>query len=97
MIYTFSDFLSKEVINIKTGMKIGYIDDMEILYEQAQIKTIIVLGRKKFFGLFGREDDIIIKWKDIEIIGEDTILVSFDDSKQRNRRNNSNFLNFPKK
>ena len=48
MIYAFSEFLSKEVINIKTGMKIGYIDDMEILYEEAQIKTIIVLGRKKF-------------------------------------------------
>ena len=97
MIYAFSEFLSKEVINIKTGMKIGYIDDMEILYEEAQIKTIIVLGRKKFFGLFGREDDIVIKWKDIEIIGEDTILVSFDESKQRTRHNSSNFTNFLKK
>ena len=28
------------------------------------------------FGLFGREEDLFIKWCDIEVIGEDTILVS---------------------
>ena len=97
MIYTFSDLVSKEVINIKTGMKIGYVDDMEIHYEDATVKTIIVLGRKKLFGLLGREDDIIIKWKDIQIVGEDTILVSFDEEKMYRRKSSSFFGNFTKK
>ena len=97
MIYTFSDFVSKEVINIKTGIKIGYVDDMEIHYEDACVKAIIVYGRKKLFGLLGREDDIIIRWKDIEIIGEDTILVSYDEEKAYRRKNASFFGNFNKK
>lgn len=97
MIYTFSDFVSKEVINIKSGVKIGYVDDMEIHHEDATIKSIIVYGRKRLFGLLGREDDIIIRWKDIEIIGEDTILVSYDEEKSRFRKNGSIFGNFGKK
>lgn len=31
------------------------------------------------FGLLGREDDIIIKWQDIEVIGDETILVCYND------------------
>ena len=96
MIYTFSDFMQKEVIDIKTGLKIGYVDDMEIHYEDAQVKTIIVYGRKRLFGLLGREDDIVIRWKEIEIIGEDTILVSCDNQRPPRRCNNM-FGNFAKK
>ena len=34
------------------------------------------------FGLLGREDDCIIDWGDIEVIGEDSILVNCNSHRQ---------------
>jgi YlmC/YmxH family sporulation protein len=76
MVYSFNDLKCKEVINIKSGCRLGYPDDIEFENCTAKICRIIIFGKAKFFGLFGREDDISIKWCDIEVIGEDTILVS---------------------
>jgi len=78
MVCRFEDLRCKEIINIRTGCKIGYPDDMEFESCTAKVIKLIVYGRSRFFGLLGREDDIIIPWCDIEIIGEDTILVTCD-------------------
>jgi YlmC/YmxH family sporulation protein len=73
-----SKFKNKEIINITDGSKIGYPDDAEV--EQIApgefvVTKIVVYGQPKFFGLFGRENDININSNDIELIGRDTILV----------------------
>lgn len=34
----------------------------------------------------GREDDIVIGWKDIEVIGEDTILVNYQECYKPRRK-----------
>lgn len=73
-----SDMRHKEVINIKDGTRLGSVSDIEIDTTDSKVVAIVVYGRLRFFGLFGREDDIIIKWKDIEIIGDDTILVNYN-------------------
>lgn len=78
MVYSFNDLRCKEIINVKTGARLGYPDDIEFDSCTAKICRIIVFGRAKFFGLFGREEDLCIKWCNIEVIGEDTILVSCD-------------------
>ncbi|MDR2531588.1 MAG: YlmC/YmxH family sporulation protein [Oscillospiraceae bacterium] len=78
MVCRFEDLRCKEVINIRTGCKLGYPDDAEFESCTAKIIRLIVYGRSRFFGIFGREDDIVIPWCDIEIIGEDTILVTCD-------------------
>lgn len=78
MMCHFCDIRCKEVISIKTGCRIGFVDDIEFDSSTAKICRIIVFGKSRFFGLFGREDDIFINWSDIEIIGEDTILVGCD-------------------
>ena len=78
MVYSFNDIRCKEIINIKSGCRIGFPDDVEFDSCTAKICRLIVFGRARFFGLFGREEDIGIKWCDIEVIGEDTILVSCD-------------------
>ena len=69
------DMRNKDVINIKNGARIGYVCDVEVDTCTAQLVSIIIYGRNKCFGLFGKENDIVISWKDIEVIGEDTILV----------------------
>lgn len=78
MICRFDDLRCKEIINIKTGCKLGYPDDIEFDTCTAKICKLIVYGKAKLFGLFGREEDFVIPWCDIEIIGQDTILVTCD-------------------
>ena len=79
MVCSLSDLRDKEIINIKTGKKLGYIDDVEINTETASVIAFVLYGRARFFGLFGRDDDLIIKCSEIEVIGEDAILVRLEE------------------
>ena len=67
---------NKIVICLKNGVHLGCVNDIEIDIKTARVESIIVYGRLKCFGIFGREDDIVIKWDDIEIIGKDAILIN---------------------
>ena len=49
---------------------------MEIDTENAKLTTIIIYGRSRLFGLLGRTDDIMIPWENIDVIGDETILVN---------------------
>lgn len=72
------DLRRKEVINIKDGMRLGSVCDMEVDTTNAKVLALVIYGRLRFFGLFGREDDIVIRWQDIQVIGDDTVLVSYN-------------------
>ena len=85
MTYRFSDLRQKEVINIKNGDRLGKVGDIELQAYTATILSIIVVGRLKWFGLLGKEDDVIIPWQNIELIGEDTVLVSIEPAPGRRR------------
>ena len=74
----------KEVINATTGCRIGYVDDLEIDTKCARVIALIVYGRPRLFGLFGKCDDFRICWEKIRLIGEDAILV--EDSVQKMTR-----------
>jgi YlmC/YmxH family sporulation protein len=69
------DLARKDVINVKDGCRLGFVGDVEIDTCDGKIVSLIIYGRTKFFGLFGREDDLVIPWCDIQKIGEDIILV----------------------
>ena len=79
MICSFSGLRSKEVVNLRTGLKIGYVDDIELDSVSGKIVSLIVYGKARAFGLMGRDEDIVIKCSDIELIGEDIILVDFEE------------------
>ena len=66
----------KEVINVCDGNRLGCVDDVEVDTCSAKLTAIIIHGRPKLFGLLGHEDDVISPWCEIEIIGEETVLVS---------------------
>ncbi len=76
MLCTFDDIRNKEIINIKSGVKMGFADDIEFDTSSAKICRLVIYGKARLFGLLGREEDTAICWSDIEIIGEDAILVS---------------------
>lgn len=81
-----SDMRNKEVIHVKTGMRLGCVNDVEIDTKDAKVLGIIIFGRLKFFGILGRDDDLFIRWDDIKVIGEDTVLVGCDMAPPKRKR-----------
>ena len=73
---TLSELRGKEIISLKTGEKLGYVDDVEFDTHTAVISALIIFGSERFFGLFGRDDDIKIAFSDIHLIGRDAVLVN---------------------
>ena len=72
-----SEFQIKDVVNVSDGKKLGNIGDIEINLTTGKIEAVIVSGNGKVLGFFGREEDIIIPWKNIIKIGQDVILVRY--------------------
>ncbi|MBP3267856.1 MAG: YlmC/YmxH family sporulation protein [Ruminococcus sp.] len=75
MLCTLTALRNKEVIDMKTGMRLGYVDDIEVDTDTERVTSLIIYGRVRAFGFMGREGDIVIKCSEISLVGEDTILV----------------------
>ena len=85
---------NKEVINVCDGQRLGCVDDVEVDTCTAEVVAIVVHGKGKLFGLLGRCDDIVIGWREIEVIGEETVLVNRPTAAacHCSRKNGSNIL-----
>ncbi len=70
-----ADLRLKEVINIASGCRIGFVNDVAVEIPGGRVVALIVPGPCRFFGLFGREDDYLIPWDCVKRIGDDIILV----------------------
>ena len=70
-----TDLRDKELISISDGCRFGYVGDVEFDLETGKVKALVVPGRLRFFGLFGREPDVVFPWESIKRFGEDIILV----------------------
>ncbi|MBA4537598.1 YlmC/YmxH family sporulation protein [Bacillus aquiflavi] len=75
-----SDLQMKDVVNISDGKKLGNIGDIDINLDTGKIDAIIITGSGKVLGFFGKEEPIMIPWKNILKIGEDVILVRYKDA-----------------
>jgi YlmC/YmxH family sporulation protein len=75
-----SDFMrlcelrEKDVINICTCKKIGYVIDIEFEKKSCHATALIVSQGIRFFNLFCN-DELVIPWCNIKQIGPDVILV----------------------
>lgn len=76
MLCRIDDLRNKQVVCVKDGCVLGFISDVEMDTESGSLTSIIIFGRLRFFGLLGREEDIIIPWDDIKVIGSETVLVN---------------------
>jgi len=77
-----SELKLKDVIDIKRGKKLGYIDDIDIEVENGQVKAFVVPAHQnRLFNFFLKKNDQIIHWSEIRKIGEDVILVELDEDK----------------
>jgi YlmC/YmxH family sporulation protein len=75
-----SEFQMKDVVNVADGKKLGNIGDIDININTGKIEAVIIGGTGKVLGFFGRDADIVIPWKNIIKIGEDVILVRYQDA-----------------
>ena len=79
MCITFDEIKNCEVIDIRSGRRLGYVCDMEIDLSNGRITALIVPGERAGIGgwcrgLFRREE-LRIPWEDINKITPDVILV----------------------
>jgi len=65
----------KEVISIADGTRLGYVNDLEIDLTSGQVHALVIPGRRRLFGLLGRDEDQRILWSCIKRFGDDIILV----------------------
>ena len=75
----------KEIINTRDGSRYGYLGDVELDLESGKVLALIVPGRRRLFGLLGREPDTVFPWESVERFGSDIILVSAA-GREKNRR-----------
>lgn len=77
-----TEFQIKDVVNVSDGKRLGNIEDIEINLTTGKIEAVVIGSTGKVLGFFGREDEVVIPWKNILKIGEDVILVRYKDSGQ---------------
>ena len=82
----------KEIINVCTGHRLGYVSDADFDIQTGQLRALIVPGPCRFFGLFGREDDYILPFDCISRIGSDIILIEVHGEYQRGKRDRRGLL-----
>lgn len=71
----------REVIDMTTGERLGFIDDVEMDIETASVKALVIYGRPRLFGLLGRGEDDIVPCSAVKVIGKDVILIKRDERK----------------
>lgn len=75
MLCRIDELKNKQVVSVKSGAMLGRIDDVEINTDTGAINSVVIFGKIHILGIFGRENDIVIPWNDIEVIGSETVLV----------------------
>jgi YlmC/YmxH family sporulation protein len=72
-----SELQTKDVVNVSDGKRLGNIGDIDINLATGKIESIIISGSGKMLGLFGRDEEVSVPWRNIVKIGSDVILVRF--------------------
>lgn len=82
----FSELRCKEVIDLKSGARLGYVCDAEIDPVEGRVLSLIVPGPGRAGGLLGRDDDYVLPWGSLTRLGDDIILVDLQSDPARRRR-----------
>lgn len=77
MMVKISEFQIKDVVNVSDGKRLGNIGDIEINISTGKIEAVVISGSGRVLGFFGKENEVVIPWKNIIKIGQDVILVRF--------------------
>lgn len=72
-----SEFRQKEVVDINSGQRLGFICDIDVDLETGKIISVTVPSGKLFSSVMKKADKIIL-WENIVKIGPDIILAQFN-------------------
>ena len=70
-----SDLRDRELIDLADGSRFGFVEDVEVDWEQGKVLALVVPGRLRWLGLLGREEDVVVPVEAVKRFGEDLILV----------------------
>ena len=70
-----SELKQKEVINVKTGKRLGGVSDFDIDCRSGRIVGILLPPTGKFSIFSKGEQDLFIPWENIRKIGDDVVLI----------------------
>ena len=87
-----SDLRYREVVNVSTGTRLGYVGDVVLDLKEGRVAALIVPGPARFFGLLGRESDYVLPWSAVKQMGGDIILIDGKADIRRDRREKSSFF-----
>lgn len=77
MQHCIANLRTKEVINKKDGCRLGHVCDVEIDACSGQVINLIVCRGGRMFSPYACEHDLRVPWCDVDVIGDDIILVCF--------------------
>lgn len=69
-----------DVVDISNGKNMGAIKDIEIDLSTGVVVAITVSSTESMFGIFGKNNELAIPWKNIVKVGEDVVLVSTENN-----------------
>ena len=71
-----SELRQKEIINVRTGKRLGNIMDLDIDTRPGRIVSVTMPQTGSRFSLLSKPDnDVSVSWEQIKKIGDDVILV----------------------
>lgn len=73
LLHSLNALRTMEVIDIKTGSKIGYIKDFVLDIKESKVISILLPGMPK--GWFSKDEDIEIPWSKVIKAGIEVILI----------------------
>ncbi|WP_455661890.1 YlmC/YmxH family sporulation protein [Pradoshia sp.] len=71
-----SEFQVKDIVNTLDGKRLGNVGDIDINLLTGRINSITV-GAGNMLSFLNKEEEIVIPWNKIKMIGEDVILVEY--------------------
>lgn len=75
-----ADLRTRDVVSVNDGRRLGLIKDVELDLEEGRIRSLILPGMPRAWGLLGRTDDMVVPWERVKKLGVDVILVDTDEN-----------------
>lgn len=76
-LYSINNIRMMEVIDVNTGIKLGFVRDLSIDTVDYKVLSLIIPKEKNSF--FSKNSNIEIPWSKVVKIGVDVILVNLDE------------------
>ena len=69
----------KEIVNLDDGGRLGVINNSDLIIDTKSGKIVsFLVPDKNQFKIFGEKDEIKIPWESVKKIGEDMMIIEFN-------------------